>query len=251
MPDGDKLKIHAHLIPEQAAASAAKAVDGAPEEAGSARARLAPESTGRQRHAPRSRRTRHRSRRRARYGDRLLRNSAYACALLLGILALGNVDRPWARRAVESIEQALTMHIDLDESIGELTFVRNLMPESTLVFLNVSGSGAMKRPVSGPVTHPWQASQPWLLFECDSAEVICAAPGTVAAVSPLSQGDRWGVLVDHGEGVETLYAALTEPAVEVGDVVERGAPLGLCDGSLYFEYRQNGESVDPSGALKL
>ena len=38
-------------------------------------------------------------------GDRLLRNSAIACALLLGILALGNLRAPWAEKASESIER--------------------------------------------------------------------------------------------------------------------------------------------------
>ena len=78
-------------------------------------------------------------------GDKLLRNSAIACALLLGILALGNLRLPWAEKATEGIERALTMHINLDESIGELTFVRQIMPESALVFLNVSGSTALAR----------------------------------------------------------------------------------------------------------
>ena len=38
------------------------------------------------------------------YGDRLLRNSAYACALLLGVLALGNVNEPWAKNASDSVQ---------------------------------------------------------------------------------------------------------------------------------------------------
>ena len=67
-------------------------------------------------------------------GDRLLRNSAVACAILLGILALGNMRQPWAEKAAGSIERALTMRIDLDDSIGELTFVRQIMPESALDF---------------------------------------------------------------------------------------------------------------------
>ena len=46
--------------------------------------------------------------------DRLLRNSALACAMLLGVLALGNVDQPWAKKASDTVERALTMRIDLD-----------------------------------------------------------------------------------------------------------------------------------------
>ena len=183
-------------------------------------------------------------------GDKLLRNSAIACALLLGILALGNLRAPWAQKAAESIERAMTMRINLDDSIGELTFVRQIMPESALVFLNVSGNAALARPCDGAVTHPWSTLQPWLAFE-EGRRPICAADGgTVTAVSALSGGTQ-GVLVDHGEGRETLYANLSEVTVQSGDRVARGQQLGACDDGLYFELRQNGESMDPAEGLGL
>ena len=112
-------------------------------------------------------------------GDKLLRNSAIACALLLGILALGNLRQPWAEKASESIERALTLRINLDDSIGELTFVRQIMPESALVFLNVSGSTELARPCDGAVIHPWSALQPWLAFEAKVQPVCAADAGTV------------------------------------------------------------------------
>lgn len=182
--------------------------------------------------------------------DRLLRNTAYACALLLGVLALGNVEQPWAKKASDTVERALTMRIDLDESIGALEFVRNLMPESALVFMNLSGKSALELPVEGPVAHAWSHLQPWMLFNCASgSEVRAAGPGTVTAVSPLS-GDRYGVLVDHGAGAESLYAQLTRVDVSQGDSVSRGQTLGAGE-DVYFEYRVNGESVDPSAELGL
>ncbi|MBR1561116.1 MAG: M23 family metallopeptidase [Clostridia bacterium] len=183
--------------------------------------------------------------------DRLLRNSAYACALLLGVLALGNVDQPWAKKASDSVEQALTMRINLDESTGALRFVRNLMPESALVFMNLSGGTALMRPVDGPLAHAWSETQPWVMFNCaDGTPVVAAAAGTVTAVSPMSEGTV-GVLVDHGEGVETLYAHLTEASVSPGDAVARGQALGTGGDGVYFEYRQGGESLDPAAALGL
>ena len=199
------------------------------------------------RRAPRRRR-RHPARRLSR-GDRLLRNSAVACAVLLGILALGNIRQPWAEKAAEGIERALTMRIDLDDSLGELTFVRSLMPEPALVFLNVSGGAAMARPAAGAVAHAWSAAQPWTLFDGEGA-VRAADAGTVTAVSPLS-GGLFGVLVDHGSGMESVYANLGEVAVAAGDAVQRGDALGTCPDGLYFELRQSGESVDPSERLGL
>ena len=183
-------------------------------------------------------------------GDKLLRNSAIACALLLGILALGNLRQPWAQKAAESIEKAMTMHINLDDSIGELTFVRQIMPESALVFLNVSGNTALSAPCDGALVHPFSALQPWLAFEAGNRSVCAVDAGTVTAVSALAGGAQ-GLLVDHGEGRETLYANLSEITVQSGDRVARGQRLGACENGLYFELRQGGESVDPTEELGL
>lgn len=214
--------------------------------------RIRPEATDDgQSPTPRPRRRRRRSEKAPlTRGDKLLRNSAIACALLLGILALGNLHQPWAEKAAQGIERALTMHINLDDSIGELTFVRQIMPESALVFLNVSGSAALARPCDGAVSHPWSALQPWLAFEAGKRPVCAADAGTVTAISELSGGNQ-GLLVDHGEGRETLYANLSEVTVQSGDRVARGQQLGACEDGLYFELRQNGESVDPAEGLGL
>ena len=192
-----------------------------------------------------------RARRKLTAGERLLRNSAIACAVLLGILTLGNFDAPWAKKASDGIERALTMHIDLDENIGALQFVRNLMPESALVFMNLGGATENVRPVEGEVLHAWTNLQPWMMFRCaDGAAVRSIRDGVVTAISPLSD-DRYGVLLDHGEGVETLYAGLKQVDVAQGDAVDGGQAIGLCGDSAYFEYRLSGESIDPAPVLNL
>lgn len=185
------------------------------------------------------------------HGEKLLRNSAIACAVLLGILTLGNIDQPWAKKATEGIEKALTMHIDLDDTIGELTFVKELMPESALVFLNISGKDRLGNPVEGTLTHPWSDIQPWLMFECAKNKQVSAVDdGTVTAVSPASDG-KTGVLVDHGNGLESVYAYLADAVVKNGDPVVRGQTLGTADKHMYFEWRVNGESIDPSELMGL
>ncbi|MBR7188080.1 MAG: hypothetical protein IKD53_05970, partial [Clostridia bacterium] len=143
MSETGTLKIHAQVRPQAAAEKTPPIVIEAPE--------------------PRKRLKRRAALTR---GDRLLRNSAFAFALLLGILALGNVNEPWAQKASESVERALTMRIDLDDSIGALEFVKNLMPESALVFMNLSGETALEKPVNGPLTHAYTHLQPWLVFDC-------------------------------------------------------------------------------------
>lgn len=223
-----RLRIHTQLAPQETAESEKKAI----------RWRCLPHPKGK-------------SREKLTLGDRLLRNSAYACALLLAILALGNVNHPWARGISQSIEQALTMHIDLDESIGQLSFVRSIMPESALVFLNLSGKAEMDVPVTGEISHPYSEIQPWMMFACpDKTDVVAVNGGTVTAVSELSGGGL-GILVDHGEGLESVYAYLSETKVKAGDTVERGQALGATDANLYFELREAGNPVDPTERMGL
>ena len=184
-------------------------------------------------------------------GDRMLRNTAVACALLLGVLALGNIRQPWAMRASETVQRALTMHIDLDSSIGRLSFVRDWMPESALVFFNLDGGAELAAPVSGELKHAYSDDQPWLLFACPEDSPVCAAAdGTVTAVSELSGGST-GVLIDHGEGMETVYAYLSSASVQPGDAVSRGQALGQSAAQLYFELRQSEVAVDPTERMDL
>lgn len=185
------------------------------------------------------------------FQERLLRNSFLACAVLLGILALGNIQQPWAMKASQGIEQALTMKVDLDETLGQLSFVRKLMPESALVFFNLSGDHELQQPVQGELTHAYTSSQPWLIFASEPATPVCAAAdGTVAAVSPLSDG-TYGILIDHGDGLESVTANLQEVSVETGDQVLRGSIIGSSGDSVYFELRQGGENADPTELMGL
>ena len=184
------------------------------------------------------------------FGERLLRNTALSCALLLGILAVKNIDAPWSRAAVRGLESALTMRIDPDDSFGGVDFMKNIMPEASLVFFNISGSGPAKV-VSGDVEHVFTSAQPWTTYTCgDDAEVRAAMAGTVSAVEELSGGD-WCVMVDHGEGLETVYAFMEKPEVASGDSVARGARLGEVMGdTLYYEMRKDGSSVEPGGDVR-
>jgi murein hydrolase activator len=60
------------------------------------------------------------------------------------------------------------------------------------------------------------------------------------------------VIVDHGEGLYTLYGHLSQLEVSGGDRVARGKVIGLAGDTgslkgskLYFEVRRNGEAEDP------
>lgn len=184
------------------------------------------------------------------FGERLLRNSAIACALLLALLAARNIDTPWTRAAVEGVERALTMKINLDESLGSLSFVRDLMPESMLVFFDLSGKSELAQPVKGTLEKRFDEQQPWVEFACEpDAEVMAAEAGTVVATTQLS-GGGWGVMIEHDNALESVCAYLLEPSVVAGERVERGQAIARSEaGRVYFEVRRDGAFVDPAPLL--
>ncbi|MDP8924224.1 MAG: M23 family metallopeptidase, partial [Chloroflexota bacterium] len=80
------------------------------------------------------------------------------------------------------------------------------------------------------------------------------------AVKRADKGDNggygWLVVVDHGEGITTWYAHLSEIAVSVGDKVQVGQKLGEAGTTgrstgphLHFELRINSTPIDPLLAL--
>lgn len=98
------------------------------------------------------------------------------------------------------------------------------------------------------------------LIVTEGTPVLAAATGTVVLVDEVS-GYGLTVVVDHGDGWQTLYAHLFEIAVQPGERVHRGQPLGRVGESgrattphLHFEIRQRrGErlvALDPAPILR-
>ncbi|MEB3317617.1 MAG: M23 family metallopeptidase [Cyanobacteriota bacterium] len=82
------------------------------------------------------------------------------------------------------------------------------------------------------------------LIVTEGTPVLAAAAGRVVLVDEVS-GYGLTVVVDHGAGWQTLYAHLFEIAVQPGDSVQRGQPVGRVGDSgrastphLHFEIRQ-------------
>ena len=91
--------------------------------------------------------------------------------------------------------------------------------------------------------------------------VRAASSGFVRLASTGPGGDcdeRWGtptlVVVDRGDGVETLYVHLSTISVRPGDVVRRGHPIGTagvpgsgCDPHLHFQVQRSPGDGGTSG----
>jgi septal ring factor EnvC (AmiA/AmiB activator) len=64
------------------------------------------------------------------------------------------------------------------------------------------------------------------------------------------------LIVDHGDRTHTLYARLSDIAVEQGTIVNAGdelaatAPLDSRERNFYFEIRVRGKPVNPAGFLR-
>ena len=83
--------------------------------------------------------------------------------------------------------------------------------------------------------------------------IYAADSGTVVSSSDGWNGG-WGnyVMIDHGNGMQTLYAHMSSRAVSVGQTVSRGQTIGYVGSTgmstgphLHFEMYVNGSRIDP------
>lgn len=183
-------------------------------------------------------------------GEKLIRNTAVACALLLSVMALKNVDTPWSRQAAEGIRQVVTMRVDWDDTLGKLSFVRALVPDTALVFLNLGQGIDLRRPVQGEIVHEYTEQQPWIEFECEGVQSVCAASGGRVTASGQGAGEEWIVLIEGDDGDESVYGYLSESKVQVGQTIAAGDVIGYANDRVYFEIREDGAPVNPTGRMK-
>ena len=85
---------------------------------------------------------------------------------------------------------------------------------------------------------------------------ISATSGGVVIYAGWRGGYGNTVIVDHGGGLTSLYAHMSEIGASEGQVVERGDSLGLVGATgtatgnhLHFEIRYNGTPTDPAPYL--
>jgi murein DD-endopeptidase MepM/ murein hydrolase activator NlpD len=83
-------------------------------------------------------------------------------------------------------------------------------------------------------------------------EVVAASPGIAEYTGSGKRGYGRAVILDHGEGVTTLYGHLATIRVQSGETVSAGAVIGTVGRSgnattfhLHFELRVDGVAVDP------
>ena len=93
---------------------------------------------------------------------------------------------------------------------------------------------------------------------CAGEPTVASAGGTVIQASDKGNGYGNCVIIDHGNGISTLYAHHQSLAVSVGDTVVQGQTLGYIGQTgnaygnhLHFEVRLNGEHTNPLNYVNI
>lgn len=140
-------------------------------------------------------------------------------------------------------------------NIGSKNIARTVAPIPGVV-----GEGNFIWPTTGTITQKYS----WYHQAVDIANksnpaVVAAATGTVVTAGWNAGGYGNYVVVDHGNGYQTLYAHMLNGSVVVkaGDKVNRGQKLGMMGSTgrstgthLHFEIKMSGGKADPLRMLK-
>ena len=170
-----------------------------------------------------------------------------ACALVC-LIALGidRLDWPIAQETMAGIKMAVSSDTDLDQAIGKLRFVTNIMDTGDATAVFGQGSGGFKLPLQGETSYVTAAGeyQMHILPPVDSP-VVCSAAGRVFYAG---ESETYGTLIRivHAGGYESYYTGVT-PTVRVGDELGVGDTLGTAQAgqSVRFWITENGKSFNP------
>lgn len=118
------------------------------------------------------------------------------------------------------------------------------------------GSGNFMWPTSGYLTQGyWLGHQAIDIGAPTGTPIYSADAGYVAATGWMGGYGNY-IIINHGNGFETLYAHLSEIRVIAGQGVQRGGLIGLVGSTgrstgphLHFEIRQGGVKRNPIGFL--
>lgn len=138
---------------------------------------------------------------------------------------------------------------------GEKPVIRRISLSPEII---AQGNGQFLWPTSGHITQNFVWYHKGLDIANKSApQVVAADSGTVVYAGCLKWDYGCHVIIDHGNGFQTLYAHLSAYYVSVGDGVGRGSAIGQMGSTgrstgthLHFEIRKNGVILSPLSFLE-
>lgn len=166
-----------------------------------------------------------------------------------------------AESRISKWESELSAYAAEDKSIQAL--INGSSPTKvTVTQLRPPSAYGMQWPVIGPVTseygyriHPVYGTRKLhsgLDVSAPKGTPIAAAQGGTVLLAGVQGGYGNVVIIDHGDGVSTLYGHMSKINVSKGQQVNRGDIVGLVGATgtatgnhLHFEVRINGEATNP------
>jgi len=120
------------------------------------------------------------------------------------------------------------------------------------------GTGTFGWPITGYISQRYYDYHPAVDIAAPKGTPVKAADsGYVAVVGRSDTGYGLYVLIDHGNGFQTLYGHFSVVYVEVGQSVGKGQTIGLCGSTgkstgphVHFEIKLNGVRRNPLIYLK-
>ncbi|MFH2085307.1 MAG: peptidoglycan DD-metalloendopeptidase family protein [bacterium] len=141
-----------------------------------------------------------------------------------------------------------------DEVVSTPRFANVLTPDAG----SVTATGNFAWPAFGTISQPFR----WYHKGVDIANhgggvILSADAGTIVVAGWTNVGYGNHIIIDHGNGYQTLYGHLSNIAVVTGQRVNRGTVIGQMGSTgrstgvhLHFEIRTASGNVDPLGYLK-
>jgi len=164
-----------------------------------------------------------------------LANLVFMVAIMIGLLStmqdLTPVIEKWSARAE-----------DLQDTADKLSGI---------------GKGDWEMPMAGNITQGYNPTNHGIDIAGQAGTTVWASKG--GTVTRVEYNQVYGnfVVLDHGRGVESLYAHLNGISVKAGWSIIAKAKIGTCGNTgnstgphLHFEIRRNGKTVDPMGYLR-
>ena len=171
-------------------------------------------------------------------------------------------ERELAREAREKERAAIAQERALERANRRRNSVEYVRPFEDAEVYAPAGTGEMLYPLVGAVTsefgwrtHPIFGGSKFhsgIDIAGEAGAPILAARGGVVTHSGWIDGYGNTVMIDHGDGLVTLYGHNQSVAVTVGQKVKQGQVIAYCGSTgnstgphCHFEVRKNGEPVSP------
>ena len=185
------------------------------------------------------------------------------------VLQKAQNDRATAMQAVEELNASsaqITALLKARQAERAAARAAAAAQQSSPTYSWVQGSGQLGWPVSGEITSPYgyRTHPIWgttiyhsgIDIGVDEGTPVHAADGGTVAWSGWMGGYGYAVVIDHGNGMSTLYGHNSELAVSEGQDVGKGQVIAYAGSTgnstgphVHFEVRISGDPVDPMGYL--